>query len=318
MSIGAKVNKNLRDLGNQNGWKIMSCNFSIVNIAEKELFKTLNQQFPNYTILHKVRVLKNNEKFEADFIVFNNEETLWFEITSVNNTSSFNGNLDMRVLRIKELLKPTKVIMIRKIHKSNSTLIRYSKLMRLGIFTCSIDEIVDIRKIVEKQENLLNYSKLLLYQPIKSGKDLHTFRLYCLSMAKKQLAAILNIDRTSLSRLECKLRLPKNIILRLSKLQTLLKYVDNIRYLHRWSNSRRKNIVSPDERIINQVNFKHGMEKNLHNYLQNKFEIYHNVVLSNPNVTITSEADLYIPFHDIVIACKNSINKSPGTFDKIL
>ncbi|MBI3037197.1 hypothetical protein HYY73_05625 [Candidatus Woesearchaeota archaeon] len=318
ISIGSSVSKEIRKLEAQNNWEITSCNFKIDNNAEKLLYDRLKSIYSGYEILHKVRISKNNEKFEADFIAFDEKETLWFEITEIVNTSSFPGNLDMRVLRIKELLKPTKIVLIRRVETNTGALLRYSRLLRLGIFTCSIDGITEIDKVIEEQEKLMELSKTLLYNPIKTSHELRIFRMYCLSMSKNQFAALLNGNSIRSSVLEYKLKLPTHITAQVSEVQELLRLGKPVRELHRLSNNKLRLETTQCNKILRQTNFKDNLEKDLFEHLSSKFEVYHNVVLANKEVTIVSEADLFIPAFDVIVDCKNSINRHSGTFIKVL
>jgi len=317
ISIGIKVQGEIAKLSNLLKCTIKTISFKPRTKTEEQLLQALKSNYGEFSIMIHPRIYKDNLRFEPDFIAFDDREVIWFEITDIKETSSYPGNLDMRMLKIKELFNPDKVVLIRKIQQNTNAILRYAKILKLGISFCPISKISGIKGYLTEQDNIIQQLGHVLKNRITSGKDLRFFRIYYLHLSEEQLAAILKIKNKRTIRLERKAKLPDALISEIENLKAIANE-KGVKYLHQKSNSHIAKREINDKNIIKFTDFKDELEREIFNLVKQKTNVYHNVMLSNHEASIICEADLYIPDKDLVILCKNSVNPAFGTIHKLI
>lgn len=315
--IGFKVKEDMIKLSNLLGCKIKTISFNSKTNTERELLNALKANYREFSIIIHPRLYKENFKFEPDFIVFDYKQVFWFEVTDVRDTSSYPGNLDMRMLKIKELFKLDKIVMIRKIQQKTNANLRYARILKLGINFCSISKISQIREYLKEQDYFVRKLDYIIKHRINSGNDLRFFRIYYLHLSEEQLASLLGIKNKRTTRLERKIKLPYNLINEIENLKAIIKEKGVI-HLHQQSNYLIIKKEIKDKNVVKFADFKDKLERETFNLIKQKANVYHNVILSNYESSIICEADLYMPDKDLVILCKNSVNPAYGTIHKII
>lgn len=317
VDIGVKIKEDMAKLSNLLECKIKTMSFKPKTNNEQQLLNALKSNYKEFSIIMHPRLYKGEYKFEPDFIVFDDKQVLWFEVTDIKNTSSYPGNLDMKMLKIKEVFNLDKIVLIRKIQQNTNANLRYARILKLGINFCPFDKISRIGESLKEQDYLIQKLNYILEHRITAGKDLRFFRIYYLHLSEEQLATILKIKNKRTTKLERKIKLPATIVDEIEGLKSVAEE-KGIIYLHQKSNSLIARAEIKDKNIIKFTNFKDELEKEIFNLIKQKANIYHNIILSNRDASIICEADLYIPDKDLVILCKNSVNPASGTIHKII